>query len=178
MAATDESVAKAFGLHGDAWQRHANPWSVYTRIPAPVALVAAIWSYAWIGWWSLVPVGVVCAWLAINPKVFRPPRTLDHWASRAVLGETFWLNRKAVPVPARHRIAPYALTAINMSGLPFIAWGLVTLDVWITLFGLAVHMAGKNWFLDRMALLHDDMVAAGHPAHSGTAQPAPDVPSS
>jgi hypothetical protein len=105
-------------------------------------------------------------------------RTLDHWASRAVLGETFWLNRKAVPVPARHRIAPYALTAINMSGLPFIAWGLVTLDVWITLFGLAVHMAGKNWFLDRMALLQDDMVAAGDPAHPGTAQPAPDVPSS
>jgi hypothetical protein len=95
-----------------------------------------------------------------------------------VLGETFWLNRKAVPVPARHRIAPYALTAINMSGLPFIAWGLVTLDVWITLFGLAVHMAGKNWFLDRMALLQDDMVAAGDPAHPGTAQPAPDVPSS
>jgi hypothetical protein len=30
------------------------------------------------------------------------------------------------------------------------------LDVWIVLFGLAVHMAGKNWFLDRMALLYDD----------------------
>jgi hypothetical protein len=73
-----------------------------------------------------------------------------------VLGETFWLNRKAVPVPARHRIAPYALTAINMSGLPFIAWGLVTLDVWITLFGLAVHMAGKNWFLDRMVWHYEE----------------------
>ncbi len=34
------------------------------------------------------------------------------------------------------------------------------------LFGLAVHMAGKNWFLDRMALLHDDMAAAGHPTPS------------
>ena len=82
MAAMEKRMAKAFGLEGDAWQRHANPWSVYTRIPVPAALVAAIWTYAWIGWWSLVPVGVVCLWLAVNPKVFRPPRSLDHWASR------------------------------------------------------------------------------------------------
>jgi uncharacterized protein DUF6653 len=27
------------------------------------------------------------------------------------------------------------------------------------LFGLAVHMAGKNWFLDRMAILYDDVTA-------------------
>ena len=61
---------------------------------------------------------------------------------------------------------------INALGLPFIAWGLITLDVWIVLFGLAVHMAGKNWFLDRMALLHDDMVTAGHLVHSDAVQPA------
>ena len=44
-------------------------------------------------------------------------------------------------------------------------WGLVVLNVWIALFGLAVHMAGKNWFLDRMALLYDDMVADGAPGN-------------
>ena len=134
---------------------------VYTRIPGPAALVAAIWTYAWIGWWSLVPVGLVYLWLKINLQVFEPPRSLDHWASRAVLGETFWANRKEVPVPARHRTAPNVLVAINGLGIPFVVWGLVVLDVWITLFGLAVHMAGKNWFLDRMALLYDDMIAAG-----------------
>ena len=95
MAAVEKSMAKAFGLDGDASLRHANPWSVYTRIPAPAALVAAIWTYAWIGWWCVVPVAVVCAWVAVNPKVFTAPR----------------------------------------------------------------------WFLDRMALLHDDRVATGHPAH-------------
>jgi hypothetical protein len=157
MATMEKKMAKAFGLEGDAWQRHANPWSVYTRIPAPAALVAAIWTYDWIGWWCLVPTGVVCFWLAINPKVFAPPSSLDHWASRAVLGETFWANRKDVPVPRRHRVAPNVLVALNALGLPLIVWGLISLDVWITLFGLAVHMAGKNWFLDRMALLYDDM---------------------
>jgi len=61
-------------------------------------------------------------------------------------------------VPPRHRVAPVVLMAVNAAGLPFIAWGLVVLDPWIVAFGLAVHMAGKNWFLDRMALLYDDMV--------------------
>jgi len=39
----DVRMAKAFGLEGDARQRHANPWSVYTRIPIPPLLVAAMW---------------------------------------------------------------------------------------------------------------------------------------
>jgi hypothetical protein len=172
MAPVEKSMADAFGLDGDAWLRHANPWSVYTRIPAPAALVGAIWTYAWIGWWCLVPVAVVCAWVAVNPKVFTAPRSTDHWASRAVLGETFWAGRTEIPVPARHRVAPRVLVAMNTLGLPFIVWGLITLDAWIAAFGLAVHMAGKIWFLDRMALLHDDMVATGHPAHPATIRPA------
>jgi hypothetical protein len=160
MAAVEQRMAKAFGLDGDGWARHANPWSVYTRIPGPAALAAAIWTYAWIGWWCLIPVGLVCLWLAVNPKVFPPPRSTAHWASRSVLGETFWADRKQVPVPVRHQVAPIVLTVINTLGLPFIAWGLIVLDPWIVLFGLAVHMAGKIWFLDRMALLYDDMTGA------------------
>src|SRR3712207_7157171 len=42
--ALDATMAKAFGLDGEGWQRHANPWSVYTRIPIPPLLVAAIWT--------------------------------------------------------------------------------------------------------------------------------------
>jgi len=130
--------------------------------PGPAALVAAIWTSTWIGWWSLVLVGVVCLWLAINLKVFPPARSLDHWATRAVLGETFWANRKEVAVPKRHRVAPNVLIAINTLGLPFIISGLIAHDGWVVLFGLAVHMAGKNWFIDRMTLLYDDM-APGRP---------------
>jgi len=114
----------------------------------------------------------VCLWLAVNPKVFPPPRSLDHWATRAVLGETFWANRKEVPVPARHRLAPNVLIAINTLGLPFIIWGLITHDAWIVLFGLAVHMAGKNWFIDRMALLYDDMMS-GRPQGPGVVARCP-----
>jgi hypothetical protein len=159
--AMDAKMAKAFGLEGDAWQRHANPWSVYTRIPIPPLLVAAIWTRTWIGWRSLVPVGLVCAWAAINPRAFRPPRSLDHWASRGVLGETYWANRKEVPVPARHRVAPNLLSAVSALGVPFVARGLVVRDGWMVLFGLAVQMAGKIWFIDRMAILYDDVARTG-----------------
>jgi uncharacterized protein DUF6653 len=161
--ALDVELAKAFGLQGEAWQRHANPWSVYTRIPIPPLLAGAIWTRAWIGRWSLLPVGVVCAWTAINPRAFPPPRSLDHWASRAVLGETCWAQRQDSPVPQRHRAAPNVLAAVSALGVPFVARGLVVRNGWMVLFGLSVQTAGKMWFLDRMALLYDDVATAASP---------------
>lgn len=161
----ESRLARAFGLKSeDAWRRHANSWSVYTRIPIPALLVGAIWSRAWIGWWSLVPITLCLIWTVVNPRVFPPPRTLDHWASRSVMGETLWAKRKSTPLPARHRTAPLVLSALSAAGLPFLVWGLVVLDPWITLFGLAVQMMGKLWFLDRMALLYGDVSAAAVPA--------------
>jgi hypothetical protein len=168
----DARLAKAFGLEGDAWQRHANPWSVYTRFPIPPLLAAAVWSRDRLGWGALVPAGLVCAWTAINPRAFPPPASLDHWASRGVLGETCWANRKAVPVPPRHRVAPNVLAAVSALGVPFVVRGLVVRNGWMVLFGLAVQQAGKAWFIDRMALLYDDVVAAGGTAGPGGGPPA------
>jgi hypothetical protein len=150
-------IARTFGLRGDAWMRHANPWSVYTRIPIPCALALAVWSRDWISWWSLLPIGLVAAWTVVNPTAFRPPRSLDHWASKAVLGETLWTNRNAVPIPIGHRRAPKVLAAISALGVPPLVWGLVVLDLWMVLTGLAVQTAGKRWFLDRMVWLYEDM---------------------
>ena len=31
---------------------------------------------------------------------------IDTWASRSVLGETYWSARKGTPIPERHRVAP------------------------------------------------------------------------
>ena len=133
---------------------------MYTRIPIPALLVAAIWSRAWIGWWSLVPIGLCLMWTLANPRVFPPPRTLDHWAAQSVMGETLLAKRKSTPLPPRHRTAPLVLGLLSAAGLPFLVWGLVVLDPWITLFGLAVQMTSKLWFLDRMALLYDDVSSA------------------
>jgi len=162
MTTLNDRIGRAFGLDAAGWARHANPWSVYTRIPVPVLLVAAVWTRAWIGWRCLVPVAVVCAWAAVNPRAFPPPANFDAWASRAVLGETFWNARAVTPVPRRHRVAPTVLAALSAAGLPIIVWGLVAADLGVLGAGLAVQSAGKLWFLDRMVWLHDDMVALGH----------------
>ena len=152
----EDGLAKAFGPRSeDAWRRHANPWSVYTRIPIPALLVAAIWSRAWIGWWSLIPVASCLIWTMVNPRVFPAPRTLDHWASRSVMGETLWARRISAPLPPRHRTAPVVLNVLSAAGLPFLIWGLVVLDPWL-------------WFLDRMALLYDDVSSAAVSAPSRT----------
>jgi len=157
----ESRLANAFGLTSeDAWRRHANPLSVYTRIPVPALLVAAIWSRVWLGWWAVLPVAICLVWTALNPRVFAPPRTFDSWASRSVMGETLWAKRKSAPVPGRHRAAPLVLSALSAAGLPFLVWGLVVLDPWLTLFGLSVQVTGKLWFLDRMALLYDDVSSA------------------
>jgi hypothetical protein len=164
-------LANVFGLKGqDAWRRHANPWSVYTRIPIPALLVAAIWSRTWIGWWSLLPIAVCLIWTVVNPRAFSPPRTLDSWASRSVMGETLSAERKSTPLPSRHRTAPVVLGALSAAGLPFLIWGLVVLDPWLTLFGLAIQMLGKLWFLDRMALLYDDVSSRAAPIPPRTAR--------
>lgn len=151
-------VASALGLKSSTdWRRHANPWSVYTRILILPLLTAAIWTRIWIGWWSLVAVFVILVWTVLNPRVFRPPVSLEHWASRGVLGESYWVDRKQSPLPARHSIAPLVLTVASAAGVPFWVCGLVVLDPWLTAFGLLLQMAGKLWFFDRMALLYDDV---------------------
>ena len=59
--------------------------------------------------------------------------------------------------PERHRVAPIVLSVISAVGVPFWAWGLIVVDPWITAVGVAIQMLGKLWFLDRMALLYDDV---------------------
>jgi hypothetical protein len=50
----ETKIAKAFGLDGENWMRHANPVSVWTRFAVLPLLAAAIWSRDWIGWWCLL----------------------------------------------------------------------------------------------------------------------------
>src|ERR1700674_2244999 len=84
-------IAKTFGMTEEAWRRHANPWSVYTRFAAIPAVILAIWSRVWIGWGALVPVAGVILWLWLNPHVFPAVTTPRNWASRGIYGERLWL---------------------------------------------------------------------------------------
>ncbi len=154
----EHSIAKAFQMSPEVWARHANPLSVWTRFAVLPFLIVAVWSRAWFGWWSLVPIFAIVVWTWLNPRVFRRPASTRNWASKAVLGERVWLNRKEVPIPRHHIKAIRALNIITGLGSLLLLYGLIVLDVFATTVGACVVVLDKCWFLDRMVWLYDEMV--------------------
>ncbi|MBW4619352.1 MAG: hypothetical protein KME17_08335 [Cyanosarcina radialis HA8281-LM2] len=153
----ESKIADIFSMSDAVWARHANPWSVWTRFTALPLLVLAIWSRVWLGWWAIVPVALAVLWTWFNPRVFPKPASTNNWASKAVLGERVWLNRNVIPVPQHHQRVPSILSAVSASGVIFLVWGLVALNVWSTLLGTVIIYLGKLWFIDRMVWLYQDM---------------------
>ena len=153
----ERRIAAAFRMDEAAWARHANPWSGWTGVPALPLLALAIWSRDWLGWWALLPVVALLAWLWVNPRLFRPPRDETAWMTRGVLGERLWLARDETPVPAHHRRAPNILSAIGAAGVLLAIGGLAMRAGWAVIAGVAVAMLAKLWFIDRMVWLHQDM---------------------
>ncbi len=154
------------------WRRHANPWSVWTRVPLGAALVLALYARVWIGWWCVVPVALILAWTWINPRAFPAPNRLDGWASRGVLGERRLLDRARRPIPHGHLVAARATAAISAAGLPLAAWGVVAANPWAAAFGAALITLGKLWFVDRMVWLEERMRGADGAASGGDCRSA------
>lgn len=156
----ESRIARAFGLDDRAWARHANPWSGWTRFITCLPLFAlAVWSRVWLGGWSLVPIALAVLWIWLNPRAFGPVVDDSAWISKGVFGERLWSQRHVLAVPERHRVMPNLLNIASLTGLPFLVWGLGALDPWPTVFGMALMIGGKLWYIDRMAVLYEDMVA-------------------
>ena len=158
----ESRIASVFRLDEAGWARHANPWSGWTRFVTLPLLVAAIWSRTWLGYWSLIPVALALWWTWFNPRAFAPAEDDHAWMTKCVLGERFWSNRADIGVPERHRTIPNLLNVASMTGLPFLVWGLITSQLWPTVLGMVLIAGAKLWYVDRMAILYDDMVSA-HP---------------
>jgi hypothetical protein len=158
---SERRVASLFGLKGDSWMRHANPWSVWTRFAVLPLLILAVWSRDWIGWWSLAAVALVLVFLVVNPMLFSEPRSTRNWASRSVLGEHLWSDRDTVELPGQFRDSkvPAVTTAVQLAGVALLAYGLVRLDLLVVVAGLVLAQTAKAWYLDRMVLLYEDMKA-------------------
>jgi hypothetical protein len=145
------------GMSERTWAAHANPWSVWTRIPILPLLALSVFARTWIGWWFLLPVALLVGWAFVNPRIFPPPHSLEGWASRGVLGERIWLERNRRALPRHHRVAAGLLVAASIAGMPVLAFGLWRLDGWATVTGVVVVAGAKLWYFDRMAWLHDEM---------------------
>ncbi|NEQ47179.1 MAG: hypothetical protein F6K00_28015 [Leptolyngbya sp. SIOISBB] len=152
-----QQVAQSFHMTNAVWERHANPWSVWTRYAGLPLLILAIWSRVWLGWWAIAPVLLIILWIWLNPRAFSKPQTTHHWASKAVMGERAWLNHDQVPIPSHHRPVITFTNLVNAIGFVICLWGLWNLQPWPTGLGLSWMILGKTWFLDRMVWVFEDM---------------------
>lgn len=154
---TNESfVANIFGLKGSSWLKHASPASVWSRYFILVFLCLSVWSRVWIGWYCLIPLSIFIIWTKINPLFFHKPKNINSWASKCVIGEMMFSNRKNVPIASHHLPVIWFLYIVQFTGLAFICLGLYFLDMWSTIMGLVMVYLGKSWFLDRMVWIHQE----------------------
>jgi hypothetical protein len=154
---TEKGIAKFFRLDDEGWMKHANPKSVYSRNTVLPALILAFWSRVWIGWWSLIPIALAILWTFFNPRLFKTAKSTKNWASKGVLGERIWMDRKKFQIPKHHKVLPHVLNIFNLIGFAMVIWALVILDVWLVLLGSAFLYFAKLWYVDRMVWLFEDM---------------------
>ncbi|GIF00338.1 DUF6653 family protein [Paractinoplanes rishiriensis] len=159
METKERRLASLFGLEGDKWMRHANPVSVWTRFAILPVLALAIWTYDWIGWWSLLPTALVLVFMMVNPLLFPSPKSTRNWASKAVFGERIWADRNDIALPPHHRETkvPVVTVAFQLVGAIFMTYGLIRLDALAVVSGVLLTQLAKCWFLDRMVLLFEEM---------------------
>ena len=150
-------TARLFGMSDAVWARHANPWSVWTRVASLPILLLAIWSPRWLGWWAALPIAAVVLWLWLNPRLFPIARRTGSWASRVTFGERVWLNRKRVPVPAHHVRVAHMLSAVAAPAFAVAVVGAAGGWLWPSILGGLVAWGAKMWFCDRMVWLYEDM---------------------
>lgn len=148
-----KSAEKLMGMKDGTWLRHANPWSVWTRIFSGPLWFIALWSFHWIGWRAIALVALMAAWTWLNPRFFPPPRKIDAWSSKGVLGERVWLARGEYPIPPGFRRAANILSGLSALFLLIALYGLVIENFWAAFLGWHAAIVGKLWFVDRMVWL-------------------------
>lgn len=127
------------------WERHANPWSGWTRVLSMPALAIGLYLHTF---WIL---GVTIIWIIINPMLFPKPKNVDTWMSRGVLGEQLYYKdgkklKKDLP------------TLLNVLNVPtFVAFLYFSWqqEVWGMVFAGLLTMTIKFWFIDRMVRISD-----------------------
>lgn len=127
-------------LSDPAWERHANPWSGWTRVLSMPALAAGLYLH---DFWIL---GAVVVWLIINPILFPKPKRVDNWMSKGVLGEKLYFQegrklKKDLPTLLNIISVPVFMAFLYLGWqqalLPMVLSGLLTMTI-------------KFWFVDRM----------------------------
>ena len=125
------------------WERHSNPWSVWTRVLSYPLVYLPVWNRSWL---QAVSVG---AWLFVNPRLFPPPEEDSSWATRSVLGEQLWTRQPRADLPMAQTILSALLFVLALhSAYSHRLRRLV-------FFG-SLALALKLWFLERMVGYYEE----------------------
>ena len=153
-----DKAERLMTMDDQVWRKHASPWSVWIRFFTVTPLISlAVWSRAWLGWYSLVPIGLAVFWSWYNPRAFPEPRSTNNWSAKATFGERIFLDRRKVGLPLHHLRAANVLTFMSFIGSLIWMYGLFTLNFWATVAGLIGVVMPKAWFCDRMVWIYEDM---------------------
>ena len=125
------------------WERHSNPWSVWTRVLTYPLVYLPVWNRSWL---QAVSVG---AWFLVNPRLFPPPVDGSSWATRSVLGEQLWTRKKHADLPMAQNvlIGLFFLVALHSAYTH-------RLGRLVSFGGLALAL--KLWFLERMVAYYEE----------------------
>ena len=137
-------------LSEKTWERHANPWSGWTRVLSMPALAIGLYLHnVWI-------LGAVVIWLVVNPMLFPKPKSVDNWMSKGVLGEQlYYKNGK--------KLKKDLPTLLNILNIPvFVAFLYFSWQQEVTtmVFAGLLTMTIKFWFIDRMSQLAGEVVCS------------------
>lgn len=93
------------GLYARVFQRHAHPFSAWSRLLSTPLLLVPLWTRRW---WLYLPIG---AWLAANPVITPPAEDMSSFATQAMLGEESW-SRDPASEPKVLALAGFASASL------------------------------------------------------------------
>ncbi|GGB54787.1 hypothetical protein GCM10011316_28570 [Roseibium aquae] len=132
---------------------------------APICFAAALWSNASLGPWLAIGFAIaVLVVLSGLSSLLPPARRSESWAARATYGERIWMNRLAVPVCQADARPVSMLSLAGITGMAVMAGGAWLNDPVILGGGLAVYLAARFVFFDRLGALYVKMKGA-HPLY-------------
>ena len=148
-----QTAVKAFGLDDKSWKRHANAWSVWTRMLGLGPILTPIYYRETLGWWAMIPIALGAGWMWVNPHVFPAVEEPRSWAEKGIYGEKMYAANQSLATDA-HRPAMRWLIALAAVGAVLLAWGLILIEAWPSIFGITLIVLSQLWQIDRFVAIY------------------------
>lgn len=120
------------------FQRHASPWSAWSRWATTPLVYVPLWNRSW------RQTALVAVWFAVNPVMFPKPSDERAWSTRAMLGEEIWITERPRDAAlVTNAVASAAGTVAFLSARKRLFWPTAT--------AVAVQMALTLVYWEQMA---------------------------